>query len=50
MDTYTEIENQHKTLEKNYLDAQKYYNQAFLGTINMSIGILFIGFMILKNQ
>ena len=47
---YCDMDKKHKTLEKNYLDAQKYYNQAFLGTINMSIGILFIGFMILKNQ
>tara|TARA_B100001057_G_scaffold497573_2_gene602077 strand:- start:923 stop:1075 length:153 start_codon:yes stop_codon:yes gene_type:complete len=45
-----QIENEHKKLEQQYVDSQKYYNQAFLGTINMSIGILFIGFMILKNR
>tara|TARA_A200000159_G_C7087797_1_gene241273 strand:+ start:313 stop:465 length:153 start_codon:yes stop_codon:yes gene_type:complete len=50
MESIEDIENQHKTLEQNYLDSQKYYNQAFLATINLSIGIVFISFMILKNR
>lgn len=44
------IENIHLTNKERYYDIDSYYTQAFLGTINLTIGIAVTGFMIYKNK
>jgi hypothetical protein len=45
-----DIENQHNLNEDKLGNIQSYRNQALIGTINLIIGIMFTGFMILKNK
>tara|TARA_Y200000002_G_scaffold55318_2_gene40654 strand:+ start:2286 stop:2444 length:159 start_codon:yes stop_codon:yes gene_type:complete len=45
-----DLENEHLRKKQNYTDYQQYYNKAFLANLNVSIGILFIAFMIVKNR
>ena len=47
---YNNIEKNHLTNEERYYDIVSYYTQAFLGTINLTIGIAVTGFMIYKNK
>jgi hypothetical protein len=48
--TLQDFENEHLRKKQNYTDFQQYYNKAFLANLNVSIGILFILFMIAKNR
>jgi|TARA_B110000967_G_C18848667_1_gene543403 hypothetical protein len=57
MSTSEELENEYNNIEKNHLtnkeryyDIGSYYTQAFIGTINLTIGIAVTGFMIYKNK
>jgi hypothetical protein len=47
---YNNIEKNHLTNEERYYDIGSYYTQAFIGTINLTIGIAVTGFMIYKNK
>jgi len=47
---YNNVEKNHLTNEERYYDIGSYYTQAFLGTINLTIGIAVTGFMIYKNK
>ena len=44
------IENTHKNNTSRLEDLESYHNQALIGSINLVVGILFTGFMILKNK
>ena len=48
MDSSFEIENKHKMSKKQLDDINNYYDQAFIGTINLSIGIVITSIMIIK--
>jgi hypothetical protein len=48
MESSFEIDNKHKISKKQLDDINKYYNQAFIGTINLSIGIVITSIMIIK--
>jgi len=45
-----DIENQHMMNENKLNDIKDYRNQALIGSINLIIGIVFTGIMILKNK
>ena len=44
-----DIEKDHNIHDQNYKDQHKYYEQALLGTINLSIGIVFTSFLLFKK-
>ena len=44
-----DIEKNHNIHDQNFKDQHKYYEQALLGTINLSIGIIFTGFLLFKK-
>lgn len=48
--TARDIENQHMMNENKLSDIKDYRNQALIGSINLIIGIVFTGIMILKNK
>ena len=50
MSSTYEIKNKHELYNAKYEDIEKYRNQALIGTINLSIGILITGIMIIKNR
>jgi len=43
------IQNLHDIKNQSIKDAKKYYEQAMLGTMNLTLGIIFIGSLIIKN-
>lgn len=54
--TKEDLENQETSLKKTHniydqqlKDQQKYYEQALLGTINLTIGIIFSSFLLFKK-
>ena len=43
------IKKTHNIYDQKLKDQQKYYEQALLGTINLSIGIIFSSFLLFKK-
>jgi hypothetical protein len=43
------IQNLHDIKNQKIKDAERYYEQAMLGTMNITLGIVFIGSLIIKN-
>ena len=43
------IQNLHDIKNQKIRDAERYYEQAMLGTMNLTLGIVFIGSLIIKN-
>tara|TARA_B100000035_G_C21008692_1_gene558572 strand:- start:1371 stop:1553 length:183 start_codon:yes stop_codon:yes gene_type:complete len=43
------IHEQHDIHEQQFKDKNKYYEQALLGTVNLSIGLVFASFLLFKK-
>jgi hypothetical protein len=43
------IQNKHELYDAKYQDIEKYRNQALIGTMNISIGILITSIMLIKR-
>jgi|TARA_B110000285_G_C14714811_1_gene419432 hypothetical protein len=49
MDSSFELENKHKISKEQLNNMNDYYDQALMGTINLSIGIVITSIMIIKS-
>ena len=47
--TECQIQNTHDTKMQKIKDAEKYYQQAILGTMNLTFGIILIGSLLIKK-
>ena len=43
------IQNAHDVKMEKIKDAQRYYEQAMLGTMNLSLGIILVGSLLIRN-
>lgn len=43
------IQNAHGVKTEKIKDAQRYYEQAMLGTMNLSLGIILVGSLLIRN-
>jgi len=43
------INEEHRIHDKQFKDQNRYYEQALLGTVNLSIGLVFASFLLFKK-